>query len=135
MKRNGVINNIRRDEDGGFLGTAIFLGIVIAIMAVVVIDGISIYNSYRLVSDATKKAAEASAENYSSTRNETRAALAAENYCVEDGYVFVEFYVNRDFGNLFEVTCSTEADTYVFKHLPYLKDMVVQESTNSARPS
>jgi hypothetical protein len=37
-------------------------------------------------------------------------------------------------GNLYEVTCGTQADTYVFKHLPYMKDMVDQQSTNSARP-
>lgn len=134
MKQGGLLRDILRDEDGGILGTLVFLGVVIVIIAVVIVDGVSIYNSYRAVNKATGAAAEAAAENFKSTRNETRAALAAENHCVQEGYTFVGFNVNREMGNLFEVTCATEADTYIFEYVPYLKDMVHQESTNSARP-
>ena len=116
------------------MGTLIFLVVVIAIMAVVVIDGISIYKSYSAVSTATRDAAEEAAATYKETVNETRAAIAAESYCVNEGFEFVRFDVNREMGNLFEVTCATEADTYVFQYVPYLKDVIRQESTNSARP-
>ncbi|RJQ44534.1 MAG: hypothetical protein C4534_06370 [Gaiellales bacterium] len=122
------------EERGGIMGTLVFLAVVVFIMAIVVIDGISIYKSYSTVHNATKEAAEEAAQTYKETRNETRAALAAEDYCINEGFEFVEFNVNREMGNLFEVTCATEADTYAFKYLPWLKDMVRQESTNAARP-
>lgn len=134
MGKQGILRRLIAEEHGGILGTLIFLGVVIAIMAIVVIDGVSIYYSFRDVKQVTTDAAEAAATTYKETRNETRAQLAAEAYCVDRGFEFVDFSVNREFGNLFEVTCGTEADTYVFKYLPYLKDMVDQQSTNSARP-
>lgn len=131
---HSLIKSLWTDERGGILGTLIFLGVVIAIMAIVVVDGTSIYYTYSTASDVTKEAAEAAADNYSNTRNEARAGLAAEAYCVQEGIDFIKFEVNRELGNLFEVTCGDEADTYVFHRLPWLKDMVYQEATNSARP-
>jgi hypothetical protein len=134
MKLDGLITSIKTDERGGFLGTAIFLGIVIAIMAAVVIDGTSIYHTYNSAKAATEEAAEMAADHYSNNRNEALAGLVAEQHCVEEGFDFIDFQVNREMGNLFEVTCGAEAETFAFKHLPYLKDMVYQESTSSARP-
>lgn len=134
MKRDGILQRFIQDERGGVLGTLIFLAIVIAIMAVVVIDGISIYKAYSEVHKATKEAAEEAAQTYKDTRNEVRAQLAAQAYCEAEGFEYVGFEVNREMGNLFEVTCANEADTYAFKYLPWLKDMTHQESTNSARP-
>jgi Flp pilus assembly protein TadG len=134
MISSGLIKAIWADERGGILGTLIFLGIVIAIMAIVVVDGTSVYYTYRSASEVTSEAAEIAANTYSNTRDEALASLAAEAYCIEEGYEFISFQVNREVGNLYEVTCGTQADTYVFKHLPYMKDMVDQQSTNSARP-
>lgn len=134
MNRQGILRRLIADEHGGILGTLIFLAIVAIIIAVVVVDGVAIYYSYRDVYDATGKAAELAAQTYKDTRKDTRASLAAQDYCVQEGFEFINFRVDREMGNLFEVTCGTEADTKVFKYLPYLKDMVHQESTNSARP-
>jgi Flp pilus assembly protein TadG len=134
LKKRGLFKAIWTEESGGILGTVIFLVIVVGIMAAVVVDGTSIYYTYSSASDVTKDAAEAAADNYSNTRSEGRAALVAENFCLQEGIDFINFEIDRESGNLFKVTCGDEAETYVFKHLPYLKDMVYQESTNSARP-
>ncbi|MHB0915888.1 MAG: hypothetical protein ACYC5A_00990 [Thermoleophilia bacterium] len=122
------------DERGSIMGSLIFLGVVILIMAIVVIDGVSVYYSFRDASNTTREAAELAAETYKETRDDNQAARAAEAYCREKGLDYIDFGINRDFGNLFEVTCGTEADTYAFKHIPYLKELVYQQSTNSARP-
>lgn len=134
MRQQGLYRRIAAEERGSIMGSLIFLGVVIIIMAIVVIDGVSVYYSFRDASNTTREAAELAAETYKETRDDGRAAQAAENYCIQKGLDYIDFNVNRDFGNLYEVTCGTEADTYAFKHLPYLKELVYQQSTNSARP-
>lgn len=134
MRQPGIFRRLVAEERGGIMGTLIFFGIVVIVIGIVVVDGVSVYYSFRDASNTTREAAELAAETFRETRNETRAAQAAEAFCVQEGLEYIDFSVNREFGNLYEVTCGVDADTYAFKYIPYLKELVHQQSTNSARP-
>ena len=122
-----TLREIGKSEDGGFLGTAIILAVIFAVIAVIVIDGASVYYTWQSANDVTEQAARLAALEYKDTRNDVKAENAAADYCEENSMVFLEFSINP-YGHTYTIACSRDADTLVFKHLPVFKDLIHQEA-------
>lgn len=120
-----------RSEDGSIMSNVVFFGILIIILAIVFIDGAAVFYAYEATGDATEIAAKRASEEWKLYGNLALAQKAASDYCEENGLAVVEVKRVIDLGgNAFSVTCVKDADTYVFKHLPRLKDMTHQEVTS-----
>lgn len=126
----GYRQSIRR-EDGSIMSNVVFFGIVLAIIAIVFIDGASVFYAYQAAGDVTEVAAAHATQEWKLYGNLTSAERAASDYCEENGLEVVEVKQARELSNnAFSVTCSKDAKTYVFKHLPWLKDLTHQEVTS-----
>lgn len=125
-----TMKEIGKREDGEFIGTAIILAVVFAVMAVIVIDGASVYYTWQSANDVTEQAARLASFEYNETRNDVQAENRAADYCEENGMVFLEFSINR-YEHAYNIACSKDADTIVFKYLPVLKDLIHQEAKKS----
>jgi len=113
------------------MANAVFFGIIIIILAIGLIDGASIFYANQSAGDITKTAAERASENWKLYGSLTIAERSAIDYCEENGLEFVEVKQVRELSsNAFSVTCSKDASTYVFKHLPRLRDITHQEVTS-----
>lgn len=123
------LRNLWRQQDGGFLGSAIVIGIIVAVVAVLFLDGIASLKAYQNAGDVTEGAAREAVSAYKLTRNIPSVEEAAIDYCEEKGLDFISFESIKEAGRSFEVTCAASTDTIVFKHFPYLKDLTYQQQT------
>ncbi|MFA6001656.1 MAG: hypothetical protein WC828_06020 [Thermoleophilia bacterium] len=114
-------------EDGASLGTVIILAVVIAVLVVIFIDSASVYYNWQSTNDVTEQAARLAAFEYNATKSEVQAENRAADYCEENGMAFTEFSVNLT-PRTFNIACSKDAKTYVFKSLPVFKDLIHQEA-------
>lgn len=118
-------------EEGSIMSNVVFFGILIAIIAVAVLDGASVLQANRAVNDSTMIAATKASEEWGLYGNLTRAQNVALDYCEEYGLEAVEVRQVRELSpDAFSVTCAKDAQTYVFKYLPVLKDIIHQEETS-----
>jgi Flp pilus assembly protein TadG len=135
MSRNSQnfprFTRLLQDEEGGsFVNTVVFLAVVGIIMAIVIIDGASIFYAFRAANQVTEEAATNASTEYKLYRSESRAEKAAIDHCEEEGLEFVEIVTVPELGTgSYSVTCAVTADTFVFKRLPYFKTLAHQEST------
>ena len=127
-----AIRELIHGEDGSFLSTAVFLGIIVAIIAVAVVDGTSCLYAKNAADDITQEAADAAFNDYQIYSNDARAENVAADRCEEKGLTFVSFRVNRFEGHTFDVTCSKDAKTYAFKYIPVLKELIHQQETRTS---
>lgn len=123
------IRNFWRQQDGGFLGSAIVIGVIVAIVVVLFLDGIVSVKAYQNAGDISEGAAREAVDAYKLTRNTPTAEEAAIDYCEERGLDFISFETIRETGRSFEVTCGAGTDTLVFKYFPYLKDLTYHKQT------
>lgn len=114
-------------EKGSITGNIIFFGIIFLIMGIIVIDGLSIFSTYQLVDETTEEAGRKAKFEYETNKSDVAAENAAADHCEAKGLVFQEFVIRYDFGHTYKVVCSKEADTYVFKYIPWVKDLTHQE--------
>lgn len=124
-----------RDQDG-FIREVVWIVVVLAVIAVVILDGMAIFSAYQSADDATKAADEARTE-YAQTLNVAAAKLAAEQYIAKSGLEMVDFKaVQTESATVrFTVTAKASADTYAFRFLgaiPPLKDWV-ERTTHPVR--
>lgn len=132
MSVSRTIARLFRDESGSFTSTAIFLGIVVAIMAVAVIDGSAVFFAYRSSNQVTLEASELAMEEYKLNRNEYVAQQTAIDHCEDRGLEFIEVKRLPELSsNAFEVTCEKDADTFVFKRLPWFRELIHQRTANT----
>ena len=130
MRILGSLRELRDNEDGSFLVNAIILGIAIAIIAVFVIDGASVYYTWQSANEVTTEAAREAAFVYQDTGSDARAERAAIDVCEENGMEIILFRMNRN-GHTYDVSCAKDADTIVYKHIPVFSDLVHQEAKKS----
>lgn len=127
MLKEKIPERLLEEEGGGFLVNVIFIGTIVAIIAVLFIDGTAVYSTYARVGEVTNEAARQADLEYRDSHNPQLAEMVATEHCEDNGMEFVEFDVLPESGFVFTVTCASEADTLVFKHLPFLKDLIHQE--------
>jgi hypothetical protein len=127
-----------RSQDG-FIREVVWIVVILAIIAVVILDGMAIFNAYQSAGGGSSDAAKAGLTEYAQSTNMTAAKLAAEERAAKGGLEIVEFSVGKTPDGAWEVTVTgkASADTYVFRYLgliPQLKDWV-ERTTNPVRTS
>jgi len=124
-----------RGQDG-FIREVVWIVVVLAVIGVVILDGMAIFSAYQSADDAAKAATEARTE-YAQSLNVPSAKLAARQYLSRSGLELVDFSASRtENGTVkFTVTAQASADTYAFHHLgkiPQLEDWV-ERTTHPTR--
>jgi hypothetical protein len=127
MRFTDQIRRLVCDEDGRLMGNLIFFGIIIAIIGIAVIDGTSVFSAYQIADETTTDAARQAKYEYETAKDDVKAENAAADTCEASGLKFEVFEIRYDYGHTYKIVCSKEAETYVFKYIPFLKDLTHQE--------
>jgi hypothetical protein len=116
------VRQARLRRQDGLIREAIWLFVILAIIAVVLLDGLALFHANQSVRNAATAAANEARNAYSQSPDLPAAKLAAENYLVKAGDTFVAIKTSTGMdGNLtFEVTAKAHTDTYAFKYLRYV---------------
>ncbi len=112
--------SLRRQD--GLLREALWIGLAVAIVAVVILDGMSLFAAHQSIEDSAATAAREARNAHYQTQDVGRAELAAKAYLEKDGKVLTEFSTSRgvDGALLFNVSTTGHAETYAFKYLSYV---------------
>ena len=129
---------LRRQD--GFIRGILWVCLVLAIIAVVVLDAISLLTANRSVDDDAARAAREARTEYVDTLDARVAYAVADAYLAKSGLEMAGFSTSTssEGGLVFTVTAQAHADTYVFRHLariPGLGDWVTRVSNPSATRS
>ena len=119
----------RLSSQDGFIREVLWIVVILGIIALVILDGMAIFNAYQTAGDSATNAAEQARTQYAQTLNVPAAKLVAEEYLAKKGLEMVDFKAAQtENGTVrFTVTAKATADTYAFKFLgaiPPLKDWV-----------
>jgi len=128
MQPKALLHRIATDETGSFMSTAVFLAIVVAIIGICIIDGSSVFYANQAAAEGAQEGANLAQVEYRMSHSDARAETAAADYCESKDLEFIEFKVLREQGHTFSVTCGKQATTYTFKYIPFLKELIPQES-------
>ena len=120
----------QRGQDG-FIREAIWIVVILTIIAVAILDGMAIFNAYQSAGDSATNAADAARTEYAQSVSVSAAKLAADAYLSKKGLEMVNFKAAQaaDGNVLFTVTAKATADTYAFHLLggiPQLKHWVAR---------
>lgn len=125
-----------RSQDG-FIREIVWIAVILAIIAVVILDGMAIFNAYQSAGNGSADAAKAGLTEYAQTTNVPAAELAARDHAARSGLEIVKFSVgkNAEGGYTVTVTGRMTAETYAFRYLgliPPLEDWV-ERTTHPVR--
>jgi hypothetical protein len=125
-----------RNQDG-FIREALWIVLILTIIAVVILDGMAIFSAYQSAGDNATNAAEQARTEYAQSVNAQTAKLSAEEYLAKKGLELVSFKAAQttDGTVQFTVTAKSTADTYAFRYLgaiPPLKEWV-ERTTHPVR--
>jgi hypothetical protein len=111
---------LRRQD--GFIREVFWLAVCLAILAVVVLDGLAIFNAQQSVKTDAATAAEDAQTEYAQTLDLTAAKLAAQQYLIKANKTLIAFSAatGLDGATVITVKAKAHADTYVFKFLRYV---------------
>jgi hypothetical protein len=110
--------------------TILITVIVLAIVAVLVVDGLGMYAAHRIVVEVAEGAAEQAAQVYVASGGSERAAQdAAQGIANEADVQLVSADYHAATTRWYQVTVSVQPDAHFLSHLPYVRDLLVQEST------
>jgi hypothetical protein len=114
-----VSRSSRLRSQEGFIRGVVWIALVIAVIALVVLDGMAIFAAHQSVADDSTTAAEEARTEYAQSQNLQAAKLAASGYLVKSDLELVRFSAKRnDQGDIvFSVTAKATADTRAFKLL------------------
>jgi hypothetical protein len=114
------IARLRRQD--GFIREIIWLAVILAILAVVVLDGLAIFSAHQSVKGDAERAAEEAHMEYVQTPDLGTAKLAAQQYLIKSDKRLVAFSstTGPDGGTVITVKAKAHADTYAFKLLRYV---------------
>ena len=106
----------------GFIREIVWLAVVIALIAVLVLDGFAIFTANQAAKDEAQRAARAAADEYAQSLDVPAARRAAQQALVlsDERLVHFESAQAADGGVTFTVTARAHADTLVFKYLRYV---------------
>jgi len=111
---------LRRQD--GFIREILWLGLTIAVVAVVLLDAMSLFNAHQSTHDNASTASQAAREAYVQTSDAAQAQAAAQESLARSGDKLIGFSTGRglDSGLVFTVEAQGHADTYVFHLLRYV---------------
>ena len=111
---------LRRQD--GFIREILWLGLAIAVVAVVLLDAMALFNAHQSTHDNASAAATAARDDYSQTTDVAQAKAAAQESLASNGYKLIAFSTGRDVNSdlVFTVEAQGHAHTYVFHYLRYV---------------
>jgi hypothetical protein len=125
---------LRRQD--GFIREILWLALCLTILAVIVLDGLAIFNANQSVKGDAQRAATDARTEYAQTLDPVSAKLAAQQYLIKANKTLVTFSSapGPDGGTVITVKAKAHANTYAFKFLRYvgLKKWVDQMTNPSA---
>lgn len=112
----------------------ITLFLAMAVLAIVVLDGIGMYVAYQSAEDVAQAAAEQAVFEYKATQGNVAAAkAAAESLASSKGAELVDIEYHKGQVDWFSAEVEVLPDTYVFGHLPFVGDHLMQSSSAVAQ--
>jgi Flp pilus assembly protein TadG len=126
-----VTTRSRSHGEDGFIREVVWIAVILLVIAVVVLDGMAIFNAYQSAGDSAQAAATAALTEYVQSENVSAAKLAAQQRLATSGLQMVGFAVGQDAAGstLITVTAKDHANTYAFHYLsviPQLKKWVAR---------
>jgi type II secretory pathway pseudopilin PulG len=110
--------------------TILIAVIVLAIVAVLIVDGLGMYAAHRIVVEVAEGAAEQAAQVYVATDGSERAAQdVAQGIASEADVQLVSADYHAATTRWYQVTMRAQPDVFFLDHLPYVRDLLAQEST------
>ncbi len=111
---------LRRQD--GFIREVLWLVLVLAVLAMLVLDGLALFHAHQAVANDSQTAATAATNEWAQTLSVPMAKIAAQQYLANAGDEMVSFSMNTgtDGSVQASVTAERHADTYVFKFLRYV---------------
>ncbi len=106
----------------GFIRSVVWLGLIVAFVALVLLDGLALFNAYKSTEESAGTAAREARNVYAETQDVVSAEIAAKTYLVKADKSLSRFETSRSTeGELvFTVSAQGHAETYGFKYLQYL---------------
>jgi hypothetical protein len=103
--------------------------ISVAIIAMLIVDGLAMYGAHRIAVEVAQGAAQQAAQVYVATSgNEGAAKDAAEGIANEADVQLVSLSYHYASDRWYEVKVRSMPDSHFLSHLPYVRDLLVQES-------
>ena len=125
---------LRRQD--GFIREVLWLFLGIAVLAVVLLDGMALFGAHQAVADDAQTAATAATNEYAQTVSVPMARIAAQEYLAKSGDTMISFSMSGTTDGTVQATVAAEkhAKTYVFKYLRYagLKKWVAKMTNPTA---
>ena len=114
-----MLRSSRLRRQDGFIREIIWVAVAIAIVAVVLLDGMSIFTAHQSVRDDSATAAREARTEYAQSLSVPAAKLAAQQYLAKSDLTLVSFSAvqNAEGGVVFSVKATAEAKTYAFRFL------------------
>jgi hypothetical protein len=104
--------------------------VLLAIMSVLVFDGVSMYGAHRDAMDFSEQAAKQAAQTYVDTSgNEDAVRTRIETMAAEGGVQVVDLSYHKGTTRWYQVTIEAQGQSILLKYIPYFKDQLSQDST------
>lgn len=109
-------------HQGGFVRGVIWLGLTVAVVALVLLDGMALFSVRQSTEECAAGAAREARNAYVQTQDVGSAELAAEAYLSKNHKTLADFEAGEstDGSLVFRVTARGHAETYAFKYLRYV---------------
>jgi hypothetical protein len=115
------VTSRRRAGQAGFLREVLWVGLVVLVGAVVVLDAVSLYSAYERVRQDTADAAKQARQTYVQELDVALAERAARRVLENRGDALVTVETEQaDEGLVFVVSAERRVDTYAFRYLAYV---------------
>jgi len=111
---------LRRQD--GFIREVLWLGLGLAILAIVVLDGLALFSAHQSVKEDARRAAREAETEYVQTQDRAAAKRAAQQYLTKANKKLVAFSskIGLDGASVITVKAEAHADTRAFKLLRYV---------------
>jgi hypothetical protein len=108
---------------------AIFIFLLLGLAGFLIADGIGMYGARQAAADFTAKAAARAVQTYEETGgSEVAVQSALQMMAVDAGVELVDVSYHKGTTRWYEVTARVVGTSYFLRHLPVIKDHLVQES-------
>ncbi len=111
----------------------LFIVVLLALVGVLVADGMSMYGARRSAVDFSDRAAEQAVQTYVDTGgSEDAVHRVIQDMAVAEGIELVDLSYHKGTTRWYEVTVRAVGTTYLLGHLPLVKDRLAQKSSSVA---
>lgn len=104
--------------------------VVLAVVAILVVDGLGMYAAHRIAVEVAEASAREAARVYVATQgSEAAADKLVQSIAKEADVVVIAADYHSGTTRWYQVTIQKEPDTHVLGRIPYVRDLLAQEST------